>query len=243
MPYPSQDSLRNMLLRALPPDGFALLRPHLEPLDHVRGQVLVEPNAPIAEVHFPETGVGSLINATSDGRRLEVGLVGRDGMTGTSLVLGADRTPLECVIQVDGYGHRVAADVLCGAMAQGPAVHGVLLLHVQAFSLQVSQTALSNNSYPLEARLARWLLLCHDRIDGDELGLTHEFMAVMLGVHRPGVTLATHVLEGAGAIRARRGTITVLDREKLEGLAGDGYGPAEAEYERLIAPLRKRAGA
>jgi len=121
-------------------------------------------------------------------------------------------------------------------IAEGrPGLHRHLLRFVQAFTVQVAQTALSNGSYTLEERLARWLLMCHDRVDGDVLSTTHEFLSIMLGVRRPGVTEALHILEGAHVIRAERGLVTVLDRAKLEQVAGESYGVAEAEYARLMA--------
>jgi CRP-like cAMP-binding protein len=113
----------------------------------------------------------------------------------------------------------------------------LLLRYVQTLLIQTAQSAVANARYQIEARLARWLLMCHDRVEGDEIALTHEFMAMMIGAQRSGVTVALHILEGAAMIRSKRGRVIILDREKLEDLAGDSYGPAEAEYRRLIAPF------
>jgi CRP-like cAMP-binding protein len=159
-------------------------------------------------------------------------------MVSTSLVLGSDRTPHKTMVQVEGTWLRIEADRLREAMGRSPALTGLLMRYVNVFLLVLSQTALSNGCYTAEERLARWLLLTHDRLDGDELPLTHEFLSIMLGVRRPTLTIATHVLEGAGMIRAKRGRIVVLDRAKLEAAAGDTYGVAEREYERLIGPFR-----
>jgi CRP-like cAMP-binding protein len=159
-------------------------------------------------------------------------------MASTALVLGADRTPHETNVQIEGTWLRVEAATFQAAMARSPALTNLLMRYVQTFLLTVSQTAVANGSFTIEERLARWLLLAHDRIDGDDLPLTHEFLSLMLGVRRSGVTTALHVLQGARMIRAKRGVITVLDRAKLEVAAGSTYGIPECEYERLIGPFR-----
>jgi CRP-like cAMP-binding protein len=138
-------------------------------------------------------------------------------------------------VQTSGEALRIASTDLWELVETRPNLHVHLLRFVQAFTVQVAQTALSNGSYTLEERLARWLLMCHDRVDGDVLTTTHEFLSIMLGVRRPGVTEALHILEGARAIRAERGLVTVLNRAKLEEVAGESYGVSEAEYERLLA--------
>lgn len=229
---------RNCLLRALPPADLALLTPHLEPVPLAKGDVVVRSDEPFTHAWFPESGLASIISNTSEPRRLEVGLFGWEVMLSTALVLGADQTPHETLVQVEGTWLRIEAEWLRAAMGQSPALTGVLMRYVQTFLLVLSQTALSNGAYKVEERLARWLLLAHDRIDGDELPLTHEFLSLMLGVRRSSLTIATHMLEGAGMIRAKRGLIIVLDRAKLEAAAGETYGKAEAEYERLIGPYR-----
>jgi CRP-like cAMP-binding protein len=137
-------------------------------------------------------------------------------------------------MQIAGHGWRIAVQDLEQAMAESSSLHRQLLRYAQASHVQVSETAFTNANSDVEARLARWLLMCHDRVEGGDIPLTHEFIAMMLGVRRPGVTVALHVLEGMQVIRAKRGVITVLDREKLEELAEDAYGLSEAEYTRLI---------
>ncbi|MFE1599889.1 Crp/Fnr family transcriptional regulator [Methylobacterium sp. ID0610] len=236
-------SFQNRLLRALPPDDLGLLTPHFEAVPLKKGDVVVSPNKPFSHAYFPESGLASVVSITSDGRRLEVGLFGREGMLSTALVLGADRTPHETFLQVEGTWLRIEADRLRAAMRQSPPLTDLLMRYVQTFLLVLSQTALSNGTYMVEERLARWLLMAHDRLDGDDLPLTHEFLSIMLGVQRTSVTLATQVLEGEGMIRAQRGRITVLDRVALERMAGDSYGVAEREYERLIGLLRSEISA
>jgi CRP-like cAMP-binding protein len=231
----SQTHLHNRLLRALSAEDFGLLRPHLSHVALNRGDVIVEPNEPMEHVHFPEQGIASIVTTTpTDNRRLEVGIYGREGMSGTDLLLGDGRTPHEHFYQVSGSALRIDANELSGAIRQSPSCHALLLRYVQAFQVQVAYTAMSNGGYNIEERLARWLLMCHDRIDGDELPITHEFLGMMLGVRRSSVTLATQVLEGAGIITARRGRLGILKRDKLEEIASDSYGAPEAAYARLI---------
>ncbi|HST95271.1 MAG TPA: Crp/Fnr family transcriptional regulator [Microvirga sp.] len=232
-PPQPQVSIQNRLLTALSPEDFASLQAHLEPVKFELRQVLIEPNQPIEHVYFPEAGMSSVTNNSADGK-IEVGVIGWEGMVGLPLVLGVDRSPYEVFIQMPGHGWRIAARDLEQAIRQNPSLHRHLLRYAQANAVQVSETAFANANNDIEARLARWLLMCHDRVDGDDVPLTHEFIAMMLGVRRPGVTVALHVLEGMQVIRARRGVISVLDREKLEELAEDAYGLSEAEYTRLM---------
>lgn len=229
-----QSNLQNRLLRALSPEDFALLAPRLEPLALPKGKVLIEPHEPIEHVTFIEAGIGSVVAFTSENLRVEIGIVGREGLIGPSVALGVERTPHQSFIQVEGHGHRVAAADLTRAMDESRSLHRLLLRYVQAFNVQVAASAASNGQSILGERLARWLLMCHDRIDGDEVAITHEFLALMLAVRRASVTDALHLLEGAGIIKARRGSIRILDREQLEETAGDSYGGPEAEYATLI---------
>ena len=134
---------------------------------------------------------------------------------------------------------RIASERLLDACAQSDAIESVLLRYVQTLKVQSALTAASNAHYELPQRLARWLLMCHDRLDGEQIELTHEFMAMMLAVRRSGVTVTLHTLEGTGAIRASRGLVTIRDRDRLHEIAGPSYGGAEAEYARLIAPFGK----
>src|SRR4051794_18441090 len=151
-------------------------------------------------------------------------------MSGLTVLLGTDRSPHACFVQTAGSGWRIRADALCRALAASAALHQHLLRFVQAFMVQMGQTALANGSSTLEQRLARWLLMCHDRVDGDGLATTHEFLSLMLSVRRAGVTVALQALEERGLISTKRGQIAVLDRAGLEGVAGDSYGLCEAEY-------------
>ncbi|MXQ12408.1 Crp/Fnr family transcriptional regulator [Microvirga makkahensis] len=233
MSQPQQSAVRNRLLKALSPDDFALLQPHLEPMDLTLRQMVIEAGEPIQHAHFVEEGILSLL-AKMPHDRIEIGMAGREGMTNVAAAFGAERSPHAMMCQADGQGLRISADALRSAVQQSPSLSGLLGRYLYYLTIQTGQTAFANASLNVEARLARWVLMTHDRTDGFELSLTHDFLATMLGVRRPGVTTATHVLEGAGMIRTERGRIIVLNREKLEELADDAYGMAEAEYERLI---------
>jgi CRP-like cAMP-binding protein len=185
-------------------------------------------------VYFPESGLGSVVAIGDRDRRIEIGIFGRDGMSGAAVVMGNDRSPHETFMQIAGHGFRLPADALRRAMTESPSFHNLLLRYMQTFMIQTAHTALANGRAKLEERLARWLLMCHDRIDGDELGLTHEFLAIMLVVRRAGVTVAMHMLEGRGLIRGARGMILIRDRDGLIEIADGFYGLPEAEYRRLI---------
>ncbi|HYF55450.1 MAG TPA: Crp/Fnr family transcriptional regulator [Salinarimonas sp.] len=229
-----QSSVRNRLLAILPPDDFAALQPHLEPVAFELRQVLIEPGKPVEHVYFVETGYTS-VTTDGGGSKIEVGIIGREGIVGVFVTLGVRTIPLEFFVQAAGEGLRISADRLEAVLDEQPAARRLLLRYAHALNIQTSGTAFANAEHTVEARLARWLLMCHDRLDGDDIPITHDFMSMMLGIRRAGVTTATHVLEGNGLIRAKRGVITVLNREKLEELADNSYGLPEAEYERLIA--------
>ena len=229
-----QSTVRNRLLAALTPDDFTLLEPMLERVPLVFGSVLIHPNECIQHVTFPEGGVVSAL-ADAEGERIEIGVIGREGFVGVPVVLGSDQIPCTFLVQGAGEGFRIRPQDLRAAIVDRPSIFKPLGLFTQALFVQISQTAFVNATFVIEARLARWLLMMQDRVEADEMPITHDFLAAMLGTRRPGVTIATHVLEGTGAIKARRGRIEVRDREKLKDLAGDSYSSAEREYERLMA--------
>ncbi|HEY1559424.1 MAG TPA: Crp/Fnr family transcriptional regulator [Caulobacteraceae bacterium] len=224
---------RNRLLSALRPDDLALLAPHLSPVSLKLREMLEAPNTAIEHVYFVETGIVSVVAKSKRHRRVEAGLVGWEGMTGLSIVMADDRSPNETYVQAAGSAHRLSADHLRQALATSALLQRLLLRYAQAFLIQTAQTALTNGTAKIEERLARWILMSHDRL-GDDLPLTHEFLAVMLGVRRPGVTDALHRLEGRGLIRTSRGQIRVTDRPGIIVTAGGSYGVPEAEYERLL---------
>jgi CRP-like cAMP-binding protein len=220
------------------PDDLALLAPHLEKIPLTRRQVLTVPGQPIEHVYFLEGGVASVVSTSADSVMTEVGIIGREGLSSLPVLLGSDRSPHETFLQIDGApAYRIAVDRFRDAIAQSPRLKDLLLRYVQTFLIQIANSVVSNAHSRIEVRLARWLLMCHDRIDGDEVHLTHEFMSMMVAAQRTGVTLTLHILEGAGIIQSQRARITILDRDKLEELAGECYGQPEAEYRRLIGPM------
>ena len=238
MPHSASDRTNNTLLGAFSNDDFALIEPHLTRVQLSRRQVLVVPDESIAHVYFPEGGIASIVSVMARSGRTETGIFGREGVSATCLLLGTDRSPHETFMQVDGStALRIDADRYLGVIQQSGTLQAVLLRYVQTVLVQAAQSAATNANQRVEARLARWLLMCHDRIDGDEIALTHEFMSMMISADRSGVTITLHILEGAGMIRSTRGRVTIRDRDKLEELAGDGYGVPEAEYRRLLGPL------
>ena len=235
----NQSECRNQLLSALRADGFAALAPHLESIDVATREYFERPNVKIKYVFFPESGIVSIVSHGVRKKALEVGVIGREGMTGLTVVLGNSRSPHQTYVQVAGTGHRITAEQLRKAMNADQRLRNTLLHYVQAFMIQTAYTAVANGTARLEEKLARWLLMAHDRLDGDDLPLIHDFLALMLGVHRPGVTLAITALETRGVITAKRSVITVIDRKGLEEIANSTYGVPEAEYARLM----KEAGA
>jgi CRP-like cAMP-binding protein len=230
----SQPDVRNRLLAALPPGDFALLAPSLRPVDLALRQVLHAPDQPIAAAYFPEAGMVSMIAALEDGALQEVGLVGREGVVGLAVVLGADSSPLEALVQAPGPALCVPAAALVAAFERSATLRGVLLRHMQAFHLQVTRTAACNGRHPLEERLARWLLMAHDRAGGDRFPMTQEFIAMMLGVRRAGVSVAAGILQKAGVIGYARGCVTVLDRPGLEAASCGCYRAVREQAERLL---------
>ncbi|WP_121114355.1 Crp/Fnr family transcriptional regulator [Croceibacterium ferulae] len=238
MSQPDQFHTTNTLLLALAAEDLALIVPHLSRVKLVRKQVLVIPNEPVEHVYFPEGGIASIVSDMARSGRTETGIFGREGVSATCLLLGTDRTPHESFMQVgDSTALRIDAARYLDLVQHNASIRTVLLRYVQTALIQAAQSTATNAQFRVEARLARWLLMCHDRIDGDEIELTHEFMSMMNSADRSGVTVTLHIMEGAGLIRSLRGRVVIRDREKLEELAGDSYGVPEAEYRRLIGPL------
>jgi len=224
---------RNRLLLSLNKTDRGLLSPWLEPVALELRRSIEKSNTPISHVYFPESGIISVVAKVAH-QQIEVGLIGREGMSGTAVLLGDHRSPNDVYVQMAGSAHRISAKHLSQALEASKNLRERLQRYAHVFLIQVAQTAFANGTAKIDARLARWLLMAHDRQDEDELSLTHEFIAVMLGVRRPGVTDALHRLEGKGLIRSGRGAIEVVRRKGLMALAGGAYGVAEAEYDRLL---------
>lgn len=230
---------RNRLLAALSETDAGFLLPLLEAVDLPVRRTLETPDKRIDHVYFLDRGIASVVGSGNhDGVAVEVGLIGREGMSGATVVMGNHRSPQATYMQAPGAGHRLKAADLRAAMAKRPSIQAVFLKYVQTFMIQTAHTAIANSRAKLDQRLARWALMAHDRIEGDELPLTHEFLATMLGVRRAGVTTAVHALEQHGLIEATRGRLVICDREGLEEMAGTFYGVPEAELKRLLGRFR-----
>jgi CRP-like cAMP-binding protein len=235
---PNDSYTPNLLLNALSADDLALLKPHLTRVPLEREQVIVMPEHPIEHVYFPEGGVVSIVSVMAGSGRTEAGIFGLEGVSATCLLLGTDRSPHESFVQIGpATALRIDTEHYLAAIRQSETLRTILLRYVQTVMVQSAQSTATNASHRIESRLARWLIMCHDRIAGDELSLTHEFMGMMISADRSNVTVTLHILEGAGMIHSKRGRVIIRDREKLEELAGDGYGVPEAEYRQLIAPF------
>ena len=227
-------SSNNGLLSSLSTDDFNLLGPHLKSVTLGLRKYLERPNRRIDAVYFPEGGFASVVAVQSNGKQVEVGLIGREGMTGLPIVLGNHRSPHATYVQIPGTGKCIPATELRKATQTSVSLRDSLLKFVQVFSVQTTHTAVCNAQSRLDVRLARWLLMAHDRIGDDTIPLTHEFLSIMLGVRRPGVTEALHALRKQGLISYGRGQIAVENRKGMERTAGEAYGTPEAEYRRLI---------
>jgi CRP-like cAMP-binding protein len=231
---PQQRACQNRLLAALPAADFALLQPYLELVTLTVGDVLIRAHTPIFRVAFVEQGIVSLVSVAEDGQQIEAGLVGREGMVGVPVLLDADQTPNEARVQMLGLAWNMPAGALKDALRQSPNLQRRLLRYAHVLGVQLASTALANGRFKLEPRLARWLLMCHDRTAGNALPTTHQILSLMLGVNRTSLTAVVAEFERSGWIEARRGTLIVRDRPALHAVAGACYGVPEAEYARLL---------
>jgi CRP-like cAMP-binding protein len=233
----------NLLLRRLSDRDYGLLEPHLERVPFEAGALLNGAGASIESLCFPEGGVASLHDVLGSGVRVGIGILGREGFTGWEVLLGSDNARHETMVGVSGQNAlRIAPDRLLEACRQSPTLNALLLRFVQTLLTQMGRTIASNLHDPAETRLARWLLMNHDRIEGDAIAITHNQIGIMLGVRRATVTDALHILEGEHLIRCTRGEICVRDREGLRRITGESYGVPEAEYRQLLAPFGKDDG-
>jgi CRP-like cAMP-binding protein len=227
-------SSNNRLLASLSTGDFDLLEPHLEAVTLGLRKNLERPNRRIDAVYFPEGGFASVIAVQSNGKQVEVGLIGREGMTDLPIVLGNHSSPHASYVQAPGNGKCIPATELRKATQTSVSLRDSFLKFVQAFGVQTTHIAICNAQSRLDVRLARWLLMARDRIGDDTLPLTHEFLALMLGIRRPGVTEALHALGKRELISYGRGQIAVKNRKGMERMAEEAYGVPEAEYRRLI---------
>ena len=228
------DPQKNHLLAHIPPAALERWRPQLERVDMPLGQVLYEAGNTLSHVYFPTTAIVSLLYVMQNGASTEISVVGREGIVGISLFMGGDSTPSRAVVQSAGEGYRLHGDAIQEEFERGGPVMHLLLRYTQALITQMAQTAVCNRHHTVDQQLCRWLLLNLDRLQTNELVMTQELIANMLGVRREGVTETALKLQQANLIRYVRGRITVLDRPGLEKRACECYGVVRKEYDRLL---------
>ena len=228
----------NQILAALPKSEYQIIAPHLKPVDLTSGEVISEPNQSITEIYFPQRAMISIVSIMMDGSTTEIGLIGNEGMVGLPAILGGNSTISCSIVQVSGTALQVSADIIQQQFLRGGKLQEILLLYIQASLTQVSQSAACNRQHKIEERLARWLLSVRDCVLQNELHLTQEFIANMLGTRRSGVTVAAGILQRAGIIRYSRGKITILDRQALEDTSCECYRTIQREFIRLLGSRR-----
>jgi CRP-like cAMP-binding protein len=232
---PDPDAKLNQLLAALPDAEWQRWWPHLERVEMTLGEVLCESGGTLSHVYFPTTAIVSLLYVMENGASAEIAVVGNEGVVGISLFMGGESTPSRAVVQSAGQGFRLKAQTIKDEFKHAPVLH-LLLRYTQALMTQVAQTAVCNRHHSLDQQLCRWLLLSLDRLRGNELVMTQELIANMLGVRREGVTESALKLQKTELIRYSRGRITVLDRAGLERRTCECYGVVKKEYDRLLPP-------
>ena len=226
-------SYKNRLLASLPAPEIKRLAPHLVPVTLEVNQTLHDAGQTVDTVYFLEQGICSIVASMESGNTIEVGITGRDGLVGTSAILGTGLAMNRSYMQLAGHGFRVKAKVLKEQAESSPELRSCLLRGVQALLVQTAQTAACNRVHEVEERLARWLLMCHDRMQADYLAVTHEFLGMMLGTRRTSVTVAAGILQKAGLIAYSRGHVTIENRIGLNDVACECYQVVHQEYVRL----------
>ncbi|MDQ6671274.1 MAG: Crp/Fnr family transcriptional regulator [Chloroflexota bacterium] len=229
----SSDPRTNHLLAALPEPEWTRWKPQLALVDMPLGQVLYESGGTLSHVYFPTTAIVSLLYVMENGASAEIAVVGNEGIVGISLFMGGESTPSRAVVKSAGQGYRLKAEAIKDEFNRAPVLH-LLLRYTQALITQIAQTAVCNRHHSLDQQLCRWLLLSMDRLQGNELTMTQELIANMLGVRREGVTEGALKLQKAGLIRYSRGHVTVLDRPGLEQRTCECYTVVKKEYDRLL---------
>ena len=229
----------NLLLRSLDNNVLEILTKNFTRVDLPRDRYFYREGDRVDKLYFPEDGIISCV-VSEDRNRTEVAIIGREGVTGIGALLGDDISRIQTYVQVSGStALAIGITEMRQAMVDHSEFRALLMRYAQCCLLQSTFSIVTISAHLLEGRLARWLLMSHDRVDGDDIQITHEFMAMMISAQRSGVTIALHSLEGAGMIRSKRGCVTIRDRDKLMELAGDSYGVPEAAYRDLIGPFGK----
>jgi CRP-like cAMP-binding protein len=232
--YDVNDPLKNHLLAALPEEDFRAIEPHLKMVKLELGTVLYESGDALDSLYFPTSCIVSLLYVMENGATAEIGVVGNDGVLGVALFMGGGTTTNRAVVQSSGTACTMAVREVMAEFAKGGRFQGLLLRYTQALITQISQTAVCNRLHSVEQQLCRWLLLSHDRLDNDELVMTHDLISNMLGVRREGVTLAAQKLAAKKLIKNVRGTIMIIDRQGLEDAVCECYDVVNKEYNRLL---------
>ncbi len=230
-----QNTCGNRLLAGLPAEEYTRLLPHLEPISFELGEVLYQSSGQINYIYFLTDSIVSLLYTMENGMSAEIGIVGNEGVVGIALFMGGETVPNRALVQSAGTTLRMKACLLQDEFKRGGKFQQRLLRYTQAFVTQISQTAVCNRLHPVERQLARWLLLSHDRLQTDELVMTHEMIANMLGTRREGVTIAAGKLQDAGLITYYRGRISIINRMGLEATVCECYRVVKDEFDRLLA--------
>jgi CRP-like cAMP-binding protein len=230
----TQAAVGNGILSRVSPAEFKAIMPHLEWVNLTVRETIYGPNQPADYAYFPVSGICSVIALTADEAKAETGIIGREGFVGHSIVLYAGSSPFHVIVQLEGRALRISKANLQKVMTSHHGILVSLLKFIHVFGVQTSQTAVANGKFSIPQRLARWLVMCSDRVDGYQFPMTHEFLSVMLAVRRAGVTDAIAELEGRNLIKGKRSNIAILDIHALQEFAGGCYGIAEKEYKRLL---------
>jgi CRP-like cAMP-binding protein len=225
---------RNRLLASLPSEELTALQPYMEQVSLSHGQSIISPYELIPFIYFPLNSLLSLVTVMEDGSTVESGAIGREGMAGLPVLLDAETTPMQTLTQIPGQAVRIKAKIIKEAFDKGAILQKVLHRYIHTTIVVGSQTAACNRLHQIEARLCRWLLMSSDGVDSEELFLTQDFLATMLGVRRAGVSEAASQLQSKGWIRYQRGRIQIVDRKSLETAACECYGVVKAEFHRLF---------
>lgn len=227
-------NIANRLLAKVAPDELQMLLPHLEVVPLTHGQPLIVPHESIRFMYFPITALASLVTILEDGATVEAGSVGREGMVGVPVLLNADTTPMQTVVQIEGQSYRIESAIVKRVYEQGKTLHTMMNRYIHTLFVVASQSAACNRRHQVEARLSRWLLMSSDGIGSNEVGITQEYLAAMLGVRRPGVTEAAVKIQEEGLIRYSRGHVQIVDRQGLQDRACECYTTVREEYEQLF---------
>ncbi|TCL66339.1 Crp/Fnr family transcriptional regulator [Rhizobium sp. BK251] len=228
----------NFLLGAMDGDALDFIRPSLERVTLGRSSILLKPSTSADYCYFPVSGLASIVISSRSGNSSEVGIVGREGVIPIAPLCESGRSPFKILMQIEGDAYRVRLRTLVELARSNNSARSLFNQYAQSFLLQAAYTALGNAIQTIEERLARWILMCQDRLRDERIPVTHEFLSLMLSVRRPSVTVALHALEGRRLIRSERNLVAVRSRSGLEAFASDSYGLAEQEYCRLIGEFR-----